>query len=297
MKIKTLSFALAGLCLGYGSMTLAADGNSAKNNPESIVHTLMREYRSTPKDCGGSPLRPAFMCSGLMIRGTMPSDQYHSWNPSPNSIKSGGTSFSYMRADIKFGKLAYGYKSGFILYPQSKTPKSMTTLRVLCMFPIDGDTDRRNNAGCGTHQFFPKDSKECGKQGITRSNSWLSHYTRTRGNRRQHTCAFDLYQRATSAEMFAQSLISQIRLGNEGFATQNELRISTWAQDIGPILPIQAFFYVEGGLDGARHDQIDFYNDTGRIVPIVKMILPKDRSQQAQFTYAGNDQAVNTANH
>lgn len=269
-----------------------ADTHPAQISPDNIVNRLARQYRSTPKDCGGTPARPAFTCSGLMIRGTMPSAQYHSWNPSLNSIKSGGTSFSYMRADVKFGKLAYGYKNGFILYPQSKAPKSMTTLRVLCMFPIDGDTDRRTNAGCGTHQYFPKDSRECSKQGITRSSAWLSHYVHTRGNRRQHTCAFDLYQRSNSANMFAQSLVSQTRLGNEGFATQNELRISTWAQDIGPILPIQAFFYIEGGLDGARHDQTDFYNDTGRIVPIVKIVLPKDRSQLAQFTYTATDQAV-----
>lgn len=288
MKIKTFSYALAGLCLGYSALTHA----DPPSPPDQIANTLTQQYNNTRSHCGGKPLRPAFTCSGLIIRGTMPSDQYHSWNPSPNSVKSGGTSFSYMRADIKFGKLAYGYKNGFILFPPMKAPKSMTSLRVLCMFPIDGDTDKRVNAGCGAHPVYPKDSRECSKNHIFQSGTWARHYYNTRGNRRQHECAFDLYNRGHSASMFYQSIKSQHRLENEGFMTQNELRIGTWAQDIAPVLPIQAFFYTEGGLEGARHDQKDFFNDTGRMVPIVKMVLPKDRTQQAQFFYDPADQAV-----
>lgn len=262
------------------------------SSASDIGKTLTQQYRSTPRNCGGKPLRPAFMCSGIMLRGTMPSTQYHSWNPSPNSEKSGGISFSYLRADSNFGKLAYGYKNGFILYPGLKAPSSMVSPRVLCMFPVDADTDQRNNYGCGLHPSFPYDSGECGQLGITNSSAWLRHYTYVPSGRRRHECGFELYQRNYAASMFEQSLYAQQGLGREGFNTQNEMRLTTWAQDSGNVLPIQAFFYIEGGLDGARYDQKDYYNVTGRVVPIVKMTLPKYNSKKAKFDYYSNDQTI-----
>nr|WP_246237960.1 DUF2599 domain-containing protein [Pseudomonas akapageensis] len=76
------------------------------------------------------------------------------------------------------------------------------------------------------------------------------------------------------------------------FAENNELRLATWDDGRGASLPIQAFFYLQGGLAGAQDDQKDFLKTTGQVVPIIELVLPSDRTKEAQFLYKEADQAV-----
>lgn len=57
-------------------------------------------YDATPKDCSKASM-PAFLCSGVILRAAK-SDQvngaYDSWDVSKTSLKTQGTSFSYLQA-------------------------------------------------------------------------------------------------------------------------------------------------------------------------------------------------------
>ncbi|WP_139253296.1 hypothetical protein [Burkholderia ubonensis] len=253
---------------------------------------ITQRYRDTRSDCG-TPSRPAFLCTGVILRGTDPSADYHSWNPSPYSVTSGGVSFSYLRIDAKYPKAAYNYTSGFIFGPYLDSAAKVHP-EVLCSFPIDGHTfDRPTDKGCGAHQSYP-DSGLCRAQNITTAAQWRDHFVKVTGypQRLQHQCAFDvrdaLNEQATAA--FNTSIAARNLVSNESFATQNELRIATWAQNIPAQLPIEAFFYVEGGLIGAQYDQRDFFRATGVNLPIIRMTLPATAANDATFEFRAQDQ-------
>jgi len=106
-----------GLLALAGSVMLFACGTQPERAPTTarvpargaeVAAELTAQYNDKRADCGAVN-RPAFLCSGILFRGTVPSDAYHSWNPSPISQTRGGVSFSYLRADAKFDRLAYGY--------------------------------------------------------------------------------------------------------------------------------------------------------------------------------------------
>ena len=253
---------------------------------------ITQRYRDTRSDCG-APSRPAFLCTGVLLRGTNPSPDYHAWNPSDFSIASGGVSFSYLRTDAKYKVLAYGYKNGFFFSPYLGSEGKVHP-EVLCSFTIDGHTfERPTEQGCGVHIRYP-DSGPCRNQGITTAAQWLAHYNRVTGDaqRQQHQCAFDvrdaLNEQATAA--FNASIAAMKLIPSESFAMENELRIATWAQNIPAQLPIEAFFYVNDGLAGAQHDQRDFFQATGINIPIIRMTLPAVAANDATFEFRAQDQ-------
>ncbi|XDF79493.1 hypothetical protein AAFX60_020440 [Aliivibrio fischeri] len=95
----------------------------------SLVAALTNDYNETPDYCGNGS--PAFLCSGITFRGNKPGN-YHVWNPSPNAINTGGVSFSYLRKDSKYTRLAYGYDSGYIIYQIFGAPQGKRDLDYLC---------------------------------------------------------------------------------------------------------------------------------------------------------------------
>src|SRR5690349_4931816 len=58
-------------------------------------------YMNTAKDCGASD-RPAFLCTGIIIRAATSGATWNSWDISPADAKSNGVSFSFLRKDIPF---------------------------------------------------------------------------------------------------------------------------------------------------------------------------------------------------
>lgn len=265
---------------------------------QEIATEITRSYNTVVDNCG-SKNSPAFMCSGVLIRGTEvdPEWKYNTWDPSPSSIKSGGISFSYIRKDTKFTKFAYNYNSGYIAYPQKTTPRGLDTLKVLCSFPVDGATFERDKQGCGENSYYPNVSKQCQEIGIFNSVGWVKHYNQKGVNQNRHQCAFNVrYGVENSAAFFSNSLISRRFIGEENAHQQNELRVSAWKPDMAKVLPIQAFFYFDDGLPNAQHAQSNFFQKSGRVVPIVKLTIPKTTKEDFAFTYDIKDQIQITDN-
>ncbi len=264
--------------------------SSAATGGAAVAANLTSRYNDIRQNCG-KPSMPAFLCRGVMLRSTVPSNAYKSWNPSPHSQSSGGVSFSYLSKDAKFTGLVFGQKNGFIFYPVLAKPVGTRQIEVLCAYPLDGATQLRQKPGCGAHPYSPDRSRRCQSIGVTTAEQWIAS---RRADPSNLFCGFDV--RDAMNDLGAASFYQTIRthqLANF-FAGQHdyiELVVATWPQNIPKELPIEAFFYLDGGLAGARHDQTDFYNSTGGVVkPIIKVILPKQASADAQFIYNDADQ-------
>ncbi|MEH3828173.1 HvnC protein [Enterobacter roggenkampii] len=308
-KDKTSSDVQSGISASV--LGSAVQTYSPRNTGQQMAQYITSNYKKVVDDCGSSR-RPAFLCSGVMLRATNPDTSYRSWDPSPASVTSGGVSFSYLRADSKFDNLAYNHLNGFMIYPHSYAPDGKNNdLAILCMFPIDAATNSRTQAGCGAHASYSEQSGPCQEQGITTAEQWYNHYISTTGNKHAHQCGFDTKESSqpNSAPPFINAIKAMKLIAAESFKEQNELRIATWSTTAAGYpsnFPIEAFFYVyqqnragfsraavEKGLTGARHDQQDYFNLTGIAVPIIRLSLPLTSAQDATFTYAEADQAIN----
>ncbi len=267
---------------------IASTTNSATQSGATVAANLTTQYNDTRPDCG-KPSMPAFLCRGVTMRSTVASNDYSSWNPSPHSQTSGGVSFSYLSKDAKFTGLVFGQKNGFIFYPVLAKPAGTRQIEVLCSYPVDGATQLRLAPGCGAHPYSPDRSRRCQTIGVTTAEQWLTNRISS-----LDMCSFDVRDSMNhlGADSFYQTIRAH-RLGNF-FAQQHayiELILKTWPQNIPNELPIQAFFYLDGGLAGAQHDQRDFFNKTGgRVMPIIKITLPRTASEDAQFIYSAADQ-------
>lgn len=252
---------------------------------------LTRRYNDTRRNCG-SDSRPAFLCSGVVIRATIYSDVYDTWDPSPTAIKKGSVSFSYLRKDNNFRIFAWAPSNpnGFIFYPILDTPPDKLKIAVLCHFPMDGWTDAgRDRQGCGTYPNVPG-SNPCHQQNITTGAQWVAKYPPgTAGNR---ICGFDVRDELNhyAGPNFYAGL--QAKWLNKGyFVEQNETLLKVWAQGQGRTLPIQAFFYAApAGLADARKSKQRFLSKTGINVPIIKVTLPAAATGSATFQYIASDQ-------
>jgi hypothetical protein len=258
---------------------------------ETTEAHLTERYNDTRVNCGATT-QPAFLCNGVLIRGTNFSTAYHSWDNSPDNHRTGGVSFSFLRRDSRFNKLAYYYDNGYIFLPVFYADGKATP-EILCAFPIDGATAFRANGGCGAVSGVPR-SAPCQSQGIYTPTAWLNHY---RTGPRNHQCGFDVRDAldtgATTA--FDAMIKSMALLGSESFGAQNELRMAVWPDGSGNYLPMEAFFYINNSAAGrkdAQDDQRDFKNTTGRTVPVISLWLPQASTSEATFKYLVSDQVV-----
>lgn len=271
---------------------------SLSTSPTYAQHTaadLTKRYFDTKRDCGSSS-RPAFLCSGVIIRGTRWSPSYHSWDPSPNSIKDGGISFSYLRADSKFDKLAFGYNNGVIFYPIFGAPKDKMDPEYICAFPLDAATDARTDHGCGTR------GNVClyaavSNLGLVNGSQWYTAFTNgTFKDSGFLACGLIVDDhkdpKGSTAGGFAAVIDAMKLLGQTSFTDQNEIRANTWAAGLGKVLPIEAFFYIKDGLQNAKNDQNDFHATTGIWVPVIQVTLPATMSEEVKFHYTDSDQAI-----
>ncbi|WP_249172534.1 hypothetical protein [Burkholderia dolosa] len=291
----------------------AASANAAEVLSATTAHTardMWHQYMDTHGDCG-SDTAPVFLCTGIIIRETVPGTNYYSWQPSPEDEKTGRVSFSYLRKDAKFGGFKSGGANGFTLFPvlgPYKGPEDKIKLEVLCAFPMDGWTDHRStDHGCGPTQRFPTQSVLCQQQGIVTAEAWMNHWNAMPGGdntRNLYQCAFDVrhgspYGNTTGA--FNQLIRAMQLLGEAEFSDHNELVINAWPVNLNPAqLPIQSFFYVAAGsesggqaLANAQKDQRDYYNVTnGGFVPIVRITPPQSINDDYDFHFRPEDQAV-----
>ncbi len=275
---------------------LSTDERLGAMDGYAVAAALQASYRDTRQNCG-SLSTPAFLCSGVLFRGTNESTSYHSWNPVPGRT---GVAFSYIRKDANFDHLAVGTDNGFIFYPIFSAPIGKDDIQVLCSFPIDGNSWTRAQPGCGATSYFPNESQRCQSQNIVSASQWKALFDSLPAQYDRETwvysyiCGFDVSDAMNEqgASAFYQSLQAMRAVPATLSHHYNELILQAWAQDIPNRLPIQAFFYTLGsGLAGARHDQWDFFNQTSRtFIPIIRMTLPTSVTGEATFTYNPADQ-------
>ncbi|WP_460090776.1 halovibrin HvnC [Pseudomonas sp. S2_E02] len=276
--------------------------NVAMTGPQ-VVELLNQLYNSKFVNCHESANQPAFLCSGIILRVTdkQPGETHHVWNPSPTSIKNGGVSFSFLRADSKFGRLAWGKGNGLMLYPIFGAPQDKVDLDVLCSFPIDGWTWNRTTP-CGPHASFPATSQRCRSAGVTTAEQWKSVWDNSPNSHHIRQCGFDVSEATgrPAAAAFYQSVRARTMLSQVSahFSEQNEIVIKTWPQNLQNTLPLMAFFYIAGGdnagLSQARDNQKDFYDSTtSRIwVPVIRLYPPSTSAHDATFQYVDTDQLI-----
>ncbi|WP_139831524.1 MULTISPECIES: hypothetical protein [unclassified Pseudomonas] len=271
---------------------LSSDPRSAfQKQGEAVATALADRYADTRKDCG-SASKPAFLCAGILFRGTIHSTQYHFWNPSPIAVEKGGLSFSYLRRDSQYRQIDSTYDHGFVFHPILDTPVGKRHIEVLCVFPIDGATFDRENPGCGAHRAYPQQSRRCQSQGITTAEQWMAHTVRPGVAQGHYQCSFDVRDQMNdaAADAFYQALRVMTLHQDVAFHSRNELMLATWPQDIPGELPIQALYYTGGGLTSAQYDQQDFYDRSGLRLPIIRIELPQTPAHQARFVFDPADQ-------
>ena len=253
---------------------------------DQAVADLRRWYDDTRSDCGGAT-SPAFLCSGVMLRATANSANYLPWNPNPNST---GVSFSWIRKDTNFSKLAYGYGNGFIFYPKSENAAGSQVIDVECAFPHDGGTnDRPSLSGCGPATGYPQSSRPCDDQGIQTSATWLQAFNGL-ANKHQGQCGWSMKSSARS-NRFTQFILARQGMNAANWNNQNELRMVKWTEN--SVVPIRAFFYTPGVANALKYAQADQrrYEETFKeFVPIIRLTLPASKSGLASFTYDASDQ-------
>ncbi|UZE16584.1 hypothetical protein LOY70_22215 [Pseudomonas sp. B21-054] len=259
-----------------------------------LAAELQRRYQDTRTDCG-SARRPAFLCSGILLRGTSHSEDkpYDAWDPSDTAIRVGGTSFSYIRSDFNMKRLAFDYDKGYIFFPYMETPPDKLKIEILCFFPVDGQSDHRTNKGCGPHKDAPSVSEPCGLQNINTAEQWRDHYVRyPQGTKR---CGFDVSKSSTvpTAAVFHQALLTGPLVFPIAFEVPNDTKLETWLPGSADKLPIQAFMYTKDtGISSVQHDQRRFHELTGIALPIIRITLPNSFQELATFEYRDVDQAV-----
>lgn len=294
------------LMVGCAQVTTAPPAPITINGVEVLdgpatAESLTTLYHRKFPNCNTSDSQPAFLCSGVTLRVTVkdPAEQYKVWDPSPTSIANGGVSFSYLRADANFGRLAWGYGNGYILYPIFGAPHDKIDLDYLCSYPMDAWSWHRTTP-CGHSNDYPALSRPCHLAGVTTAPQWLGVWTMPGGTPYLRQCGFDVNddRNQLAGPAFYQSVLSKGLLGQPGFDGHNEIIIKTWTPGRPNTFPIMAFFFVAGGtnegLADARYNQRDFYNSTNPkiIVPIIRLTPANTAAGSATFTYVAADQAV-----
>ncbi|WP_342650285.1 hypothetical protein [Pseudomonas sp. REB1044] len=255
---------------------------------------LTRWYEQTRRDCGGATA-PAYLCSGVMMRGTQSGQSWLPWDPSPPSVASGGVSFAWIRTDMSFSTLPLDYNNGYIFYPAQETPAGKnSTIQVLCSFPFDAWTDSRNQQGCGISPEYPTQSRACNEQGIDTAAKWITHFN-SAPNKYKAQCGWNLRQgQPATADRFFQTISAKQLLSGFHRTANNELRLATWATGSGAQLPIQSFFYIAGsqGLVGAQDDQRRYYQHYNQVVPVIQLTMAANANGKANFVYRQADQVI-----
>lgn len=282
------------ICVSLMAYTASVNADSC----EDVVKNVTRWYNSTPSGCGQDP---AVDCSGVMIRATHRWDEdgnkqpqrYDVWNPSPASQKSGGVSVSWMRSDgIGYEDPGMSANNGIIFTPRQFVQNPLAKLNVFCAYPIDAWTDYRTERGCGDYAATPQVEQSCQALGIRDVRGWSQQYAALGGSanrqeRHKRQCAFSMngnLSRTERRDAFKQFIDARKSIANttEGTQVQTELRVVTWKENEAPVA---AFFYSNAkGKKDAVKNQFDYYQKTGRWVPVVKMDFPRNATTKTRFS-------------
>lgn len=153
------------------------------------------------------------------------------------------------------------------------------TLPAACLYVADGATHDAVSTNTCTFRGWCDEKQPP-------VNSVATWSASTAGNRFR-SCAF-------RADATALQLMVEIRQKVPGLTGWNEIMVPTWPQDIAAQLPIEAFFFsatahylgqVGGtnGLAGGQSFQQDYFKETSRWLPLVK--LDVQAANRQPFTY------------
>ncbi|MDF4004261.1 hypothetical protein P3W33_12745 [Luteibacter sp. PPL552] len=263
---------------GHGGRSISPTA-SATADDQLVASRLQARYDDTRATCASN--LPAILCSGLLMRATVRGN-YDVWNPNPASALKKGVSFSWLRRDVGFSDIVFGYSNGFIFMP-ALSSSGYTEVEVLCAYAFDADTFNRTggaNDGCAAHKATAG-TNPCQAQGIFNAAQWLARFQYV-NNRYTQQCAFTLREGTPDAGTVFQA-IGAIRAAlPASFDLHDEIMLSTWPQN-DPNIPLEAFFYLrgQGGQAQAKANQADFQRKTGRHVPVVRITLPSAPGRSA----------------
>ncbi|MBW3781453.1 hypothetical protein GL270_09360 [Aeromonas veronii] len=140
----------------------------------TTVDELNEQYRKQSYLCEDpSGSKPAYFCSGVLIRAV---DEFDDpWTYTQLECLRGGASFSYIRSDIDVpSDNLYGFH-GITLSLPSDAISLNKPYKVACMFPINGESDQRENLGCGDIKTkFMTTISTCEKYGVSVAEQWIS---------------------------------------------------------------------------------------------------------------------------
>jgi len=233
-----------------------------------VAARLNARYADTRAECPGG--QPAYYCNGVLFRSNEATSSFHAWDPSPGSTQNNGVSFSYARQDITINQLVFSRPFGFI-FKESAAPV-VHSVTVRCAYPYDAAT-----SGSPDPCTF-RDA--CEALGINSVAAWMARYAATPGR----GCAFE----GSRAAQFQLSV--EVRHEFPNRIDWNEIMLAAWPQGIPDQLPLEALFYLSGSgaLPHAQFIQNDYFQQTQRFLPIVKMNLAA--LDGATFTYYPADQ-------
>jgi hypothetical protein len=237
-----------------------------------VASRLNARYADTSPACRGDTA--AYNCNGVLIRATDVSTAFHSWNPSPQSVAGNGVSFSYARADTRIRQL---FKTQGFVVRESFAPTGKP-LEVRCIYPNDAHTGGSKDL-CRVHVGL------CAEVGVTTPEEWVRRYAANP----IAGCAFD-----TEPDNF--QLATTVRPTSNDPYGWNELIMAAWTESNPEQMPLEAFTINAqaanpgNGLAGAQFIQRDYFQVTGRFIPVVRVSFAEGTPQV--FTYDPADQTV-----
>ena len=255
-----------------------------------VAEQLNARFSNVSNDCSGNA---AYFCSGVMIRATRATPNYHAWDPSGNSISRDGISFSFLRKDVKMKNLYISEKQGFIFKAMNFAIKSNSqSITVRCAFPGDGATSTNRKQSCGRHNYYPGEGDSCEAIGVLTLAAWKSHYHAVTGteNRLYHQCGLGAGK--DQFTIFLQGRNNFEYPADLNYA--NEVVTAAWPAGIPKKLPLESFVYVssanpEAALAGAQFMQKDYFEQTTDYLPVLRLTFEGD---VAKFSFHGEEQSV-----
>jgi len=243
---------------------------------KEVEKKVTLRYQAYVQSCPNN--RPAYECSGLLIRGVGDprGKHFNAWDP-PRKGATHDTSFSYVRIGISFERLAYEYTNGYIVSPPGQEQPDQLQLQPTCFYPVDGASDKRSDKGCGAYEDKKDSSAPCvvSSDIVTGAKAWFEAHSPIDDKAYDKRCAFSLKgPDVTEAFMTALAVVER---ASEKTTVPNDFKVTSWTAETAGALPVEAFFYNDEdkliGLPIAQFNQCRFKHVTGREVPILRRVV------------------------
>lgn len=253
----------------------AVSGEISMGEGAELANVLNQQFNDIRASCEGG--EAAYKCSGVLMRkssAALPNALDNAvWGYNYSEMQQNSMKFFYVRADLNNNTVDnyYGDGShGLLVDGRDKV------IQGYCVFPTIGMTTNRDAHGCGTLRFpgvaYPHiiephswpDFSTCAQRGIHTADEWLkdNEWQQTGGN--LDVCSLN----PDDADEFAAFISAANQLGAE---ERNEFMMQKWDAQQPDQLPIQAFWFVdEQGRQGAKRDQLAYFEATGVTLPILK---------------------------